>query len=71
MVFQLAIAVAKRNLALAGEMESSASLCLADAIAFYEAGQIDRFWERILKSLAYSVGVFHQDWQEVKRASLI
>lgn len=71
MVFQLAIAIAKRNLTLAGEMESSASLCLADAIACYESGQIDRFWERILKSLSYSVGEFHEDWLEVKRASLI
>jgi hypothetical protein len=44
---------------LGGEMESSARLCLADAIALYDADEMDAAKERALKSLAYSVGVFH------------
>ena len=44
---------------LGGNMESSARLCLADAIALFDAGDFDTAKARALKSLAYSVGVFH------------
>ena len=44
---------------LGGEMESSARLCLADAIALRDAAHVDReaVRRRALRSLAYSVGI--------------
>lgn len=45
---------------------SSAYLCLADAIAQSNAGDLANAKARAIKSLAYSVGVFHPDY---KRAS--
>lgn len=42
---------------LGGTMESSARLCLADAIALYDAGNKEAAKLRALKSLAYSVGI--------------
>jgi hypothetical protein len=46
-----------------GDMESSARLCLADAISIVnEFGDLNQAKARALKSLAYSVGVFHPDY---------
>ncbi len=46
-----------------GEMESSARLCLADSIELSDLGDFKSASERALKSLAYSVGVFHPDYK--------
>lgn len=54
------IAAARKN--LGGVMESSARLCLADAIALFDAGDLVAAKARALKSLSYSVGVFHPDY---------
>lgn len=43
---------------LGGKMESSARLCLEDAIRHRDAGQWELAASRALKSLAYSVGIF-------------
>lgn len=59
------IIAARKN--LGGDMESSARLCLADAIRLFDEGDLDAAQRRALKSLAYSVGVFHQDY--IKAAS--
>jgi hypothetical protein len=48
-------------------MESSARLCLSDAVALQDAGKLDDAKARALKSLAYSVGVFHADYQRVAK----
>lgn len=50
-----------------GNMMSSAMLCLTDAISLYDSEDFASAKERALKSLAYSVGVFHPDY---KKASL-
>lgn len=47
-----------------GTMESSARLCLADAVRLFDDGEYDRAQERALKSLAYSVGITHPDYRK-------
>jgi hypothetical protein len=46
-----------------GTMESSARLCLADAVTQRDAGDLDAARRWAIKSLAYSVGIFHADYQ--------
>jgi hypothetical protein len=64
---QCAINLARKH-AFANQAQdaSSAYLCLADAIAQSNAGDLANAKARAIKSLAYSVGVFHPDY---KRAS--
>jgi hypothetical protein len=45
-----------------GEMKSSARLCLAEAISLLDNGEYDLAKEWALKSIAYSVGMFHADY---------
>lgn len=59
------IILARKHLGT-GEMNSSARLCLSEAIRYQERGELDYAKERAIKSLAYSVGMFHPDY---KRAS--
>lgn len=49
-----------------GPMQSSAELCLTDAIRLYENGKLPEARKRALKSLAYSVGILHTDYQRAK-----
>lgn len=51
------LALARKH--IGGDMESSARLCLAEAVNAETRGDFDAavMWAR--KSLAYSVGVFH------------
>lgn len=55
------ISLARRYLGTANE--SSARICLADAIKLQNAGDIASARSRALKSLQYSVGIFHSDYQ--------
>jgi hypothetical protein len=48
-------------------MESSARLCLTDAIELQAEGKLDDAKARALKSLAYSVGVFHADYKRAAK----
>jgi hypothetical protein len=52
---------------LGGAMESSARLCLSDALGLYEAGDLTYAKKRALKSLAYSVGIFHSDYARASK----
>jgi hypothetical protein len=63
---QIVIA-ARKN--LGGTMESSARLCLADAVAAYDRGDMDSARRWAIKSLAYSVGIFHADYQRAAASS--
>jgi hypothetical protein len=45
-----------------GEMPSSAQLAITDAVKLVAAGMFQAARDRALKSLAYSVGVFHFDY---------
>jgi hypothetical protein len=62
----LAIVLARRHLGK-GAMESSARLCLADAVSLFDADKYELAKARALKSLAYSVGVFHEDYRRVAK----
>jgi hypothetical protein len=54
------IALARKH--LGGAMESSARLCLADAVALFDAGDLIAARRRALRSLQFSVGVFHPEF---------
>ena len=50
-----------------GTMVSSAILCLANAKALAIRGEEKYSHERALKSLCYSVGIFHADYQKAAK----
>lgn len=50
-----------------GTMESSARLCLSDALELLEKGERGHALLRALKSLQYSVGMFHADYERAAR----
>lgn len=54
------LALARKN--LGGEMESSARLCLQDAVRLQDDGNFEASRARALKSLVYSVGVFSPEY---------
>jgi hypothetical protein len=58
-----AIILARKHLHNGAEMASSAEICLADSIEQYDEGNFDAAKMWAVKSLAYSVGVFHKDYQ--------
>lgn len=60
-----AIILARKHVGNGAVMESSARLCLADAIAQYDKGEEEYAINHAKKSLAYSVGIFHQDYKKV------
>jgi hypothetical protein len=57
------IAIARRHVDNGAPMESSARLCLADAVVLNNHGEIGRARGRALRSLAYSIGVHHPDYK--------
>jgi hypothetical protein len=59
-----AIRLARKH--IGGAMESSARLCLADAINLFDSGDVDFAHHRALKSLAYSVGILSPVYKECK-----
>lgn len=63
------IGIAARN-AHKGEMVSSAKLALNDAIKLFTKTDFISARNRALKSLAYSVGVFHADYQAVEASNI-
>ena len=56
------IQLARNHVGNGAAMESSARLCLADAIKHSDNGQWHRANVHALKSLAYSVGIVHADY---------
>jgi len=65
MTLSQVLAVARKH--LGGEMESSARLCLADAIRAEDAFDYEAARRAALKSLSYSVGVFHPDYKKAAK----
>jgi hypothetical protein len=62
-----AIILARKHVSNGAAMESSARLCLTDAIELQAEGKLDDAKARALKSLAYSVGVFHADYKRAAK----
>lgn len=56
------IQLARKHVGNGAAMDSSARLCLANAVALSEKGDLHFAKARALKALSYSVGVFHQDY---------
>ncbi len=56
------LALARKHLS-----NDSSRLCLADAVALEEKGELEYAKARALKSLAYSVGVFHSDYKKAAK----
>ena len=63
------IRVARRRVSDCPANESSARLCLADAVACYDAGDLAGATRRATKSLAYSVGLGHGDYIKARSSS--
>jgi uncharacterized protein (UPF0332 family) len=59
------LALARKH--LGGDMETSARLCLADAVKLYDEGEYEYAKKRALASLSYSVGIFHADYQKASK----
>jgi hypothetical protein len=55
------IVLARKHIGEA-EMGSSARLCLADAIRLFDEGDHEAAQARALRSLQFSVGMFHPDF---------
>jgi hypothetical protein len=64
---QQAIILARKHVITGAPKESSALFCLSDAIEMMERGDLESAKKWALRSMAYSVGVFHADY---KRASV-
>ena len=62
---ETAIRLARKHVGNGAAMESSARLCLADAIERFERGSYDAAHWRAAGSLKYSVGILHADYQRV------
>lgn len=49
-----------------GSMQSSAKVCIDDAFSLYCKSEYGYATKRALKSLGYSVGIFHSDYKLVQ-----
>lgn len=58
-----ALRLARKHVGNGAEMESSARLCLSNAVEQFDLENYRCAWERAVDSLAYSVGVGHKDYQ--------
>ena len=63
-----AIRLARKHIGNGAAMDSSARLCLADALALMEKQDYEAAHARAVRSLGYSVGVFHADYKSAKGA---
>lgn len=58
-----AIELARKHLNNGAVMGSSAKLCLMDALKCWDKGKYSNAHAHAVKSLAYSVGIFHADYK--------
>lgn len=66
-----AIILARKHVGNGAAMESSARLCLADAVALRDKGRLVDAKARAIRSLSYSVGIFHSDYRRAIASSRI
>ena len=58
------IQTARNHVGNGAPMESSARLCLADAVRHHDEGSFQRSYFYALKSLGYSIGIMHADYRK-------
>ena len=58
------IALARKNVDATPANESSARLCLEDAVNLYNKADFKHAKKRAIDSLRYSVGIFHADYKK-------
>lgn len=56
------IRLARKHASNGAEMQSSAQVCLEDAVKLRKEGNAMFARKRALKSLQYSIGIFHPDY---------
>jgi hypothetical protein len=61
------IILARKHVGNGAVMESSARLCLEDAVRLQDKGNLDAAKARAIKSLGYSVGILHADHQRAAK----
>ena len=61
------IMLAQKHVGNGAEMASSAQLCLTDAIKLASEGKFAYAHARALKSLAYSIGIMHPDYNTASK----
>lgn len=59
--------LARKHVGNGAAMESSARLCLTEAVRHHDEGDLKQAEQHALKSLAYSVGLFHADYVKAWR----
>ena len=59
------LTIARKHVTDRPENEESARLCLADAVALRDSQSWEYARQRALKSLCYSVSIFHNDYKRV------
>lgn len=57
------VILARKHVGNGAAMESSARLCLSEAMQASERHDLQAMREWAIKSLRYSVGIFHKDYQ--------
>ena len=65
MMTEQVIILARKH--IGGEMESSARMCLEDAINCKDLGLYESALMWALRSLEYSVGIFHPDYDRAAK----
>jgi len=58
-----AITLARKHLGK-GHLKASSRLCLSNAIELRRLGQLESAYVCAMRSLEYSVGIFHYDYKE-------
>lgn len=59
---QAVMILARNNLGNGGLLNTSARVCMADAVKLYDEGNYVDAKRRAIQSLAYSVGIAHPDY---------
>lgn len=67
MLANTALILARKHIGNGAAMDTSARICLADAISLYDRGLYEDAKKRAADSLSYSVGIFHADYKRVAK----
>jgi hypothetical protein len=68
---QRTINLARRHIGKGAAMESSARLCLEDAVRLYDAGNYPAARARAIRSMGYTIGILHPDYIKAVRTTLV